>query len=273
MKSITNSTHGLEFKFITLTIFLLIVLGTIKAQKQNTVSLNSVMVSDSIDRTKYLWNLLNYNYEQSLKDTTLYYSIDFTTSIPDSNWSENFKGVIVTEIRNGKQTQYLSEGVYTEANSIKYFGRLNLIMDFLEHQKPKKYKKFRKNKITSFERKEGINSFQLSQNYRKFKNALTYKFKRKNLTHQKMSIQSSKTILGFHIKKINWDFQFDNINNQQLFTKGKVSLEYSKKDVYVIIEIKYTQLPFYKVNHKIKIDSETPKSLQSLIMKANNPIK
>lgn len=273
MKSITNRAHGLEFKFITLTIFLLIALGTIKAQKQNDISLNTVMVSDSIDRTKYLWNLLNYNYEQSLKDTTLYYSIDFTTSIPDSNWSENFKGVIVTEIRNGKQKQYLSEGVYSETKTIKHFGRVYLLVDFLEHLKPKKYKKFKKNKILSLNRKKGFSTFILSKKFRKLEDELIYKFSGRNLTQLKSSIVSSKTIFGYQLHKINSDFNYKNLNNQQILKEGELSIEYSKRNLYVLINIKYKQLPTYKLKHKIKINNETPESLQWLIMKANNPIK
>lgn len=270
MRPTTKKAHGLEFKFITLTLFLLIALGTIKAQKQNDISLNAVMVSDSIDRTKYLWNLLNYNYQQSLKDTVLYYSIDFSTSIPDSNWSENFKGVIETEILDGKQTQYLSEGVYTETNSIRNFVKLNLGLDFFEYQKPKKYKKFKKNKILSLIRKDGFSTFVLFKKFRKSKDELTYKFSGRNLTRLKTSIVSSKSLLGYHLHKVNTDFNYQNLNKHQILKEGELSLEYSKKDLYVVINIKYKLLPAYKLKHKLKMQFETPESLQSLLQNVNN---
>ena len=237
---------------------------------QKDIPINTVNVTDSIDRTKFLWNLLNYNYEQSLKDTTLYYTIDFSTSIPDSNWSENFKGVIVTEIRNGKQTQYLSEGVYTETNSIKNFGKANLGLDFFEYQKPQKYKKFKKNKILSLIRKDGFSSFVLSKKFRKSKDELTYKFSGRNLKRLKTSVVSSKSLLGYYLHKINTDFNYQNLNKHQILKEGELSLEYSKKDLYVVINIKYKLLPAYKLKHKLKINFETPESLQSLLQNANN---
>ncbi len=64
---------------IILVVIFVSFLGKVQAQEKNSiseessVSLSTVTVLDTIDAPKYLWNLLNYNYNKSLKDTSLYY--------------------------------------------------------------------------------------------------------------------------------------------------------------------------------------------------------
>ena len=254
-------------------IFFSILTIAIKAQSTDSTLflkgsiLPTVNIKEDLDTAKYLWNLLKRNQELLMKDTILFYSLDYRISYSDSSL-ERFKGIIKKEIVGGIESTYLCSGGYTVKNKIDTlclnFMELNLLSLSKGFVKYKKFK--RKNKI-HLNNKEQWFELTPKKKQRKNRSALNkYSFKNRRIIKFEGSTVINRTFLKWKIKNSSIIIKYDNLKNRNIISSYLINIKYyyGKIKVETIFSIKL--LSKKECSRNIKIDSSvTPYSLHKLL--------
>jgi hypothetical protein len=247
--------------FILIITFLSLSIRTNAQSKDrlDTIHIPNVTVSAPRNTSKYLWNLLKNSYKNSIKDSILYYSIEFSIAAPDSSYYEMFKGVILIEFKNSKNSAFLCKGNYEEcdkANSTLISYTLN---DLWKKTKIENYNRFKKYEINY---NNTLDTFNITKNNEKLKTRTTsYVFKNKILKSKISYISNKQKILGYIL---NYDYtvnHYEYFNNALILKKLSVLMSYSYKNSEKLLKINLLSIPNNDYTPKVEINNETPSSL------------
>ncbi len=250
---------------LTITFFSCII--DLNAQKNDTIAtvseISGVEISDSLNYSRYLWKLLEENYSIKIKDTTIFYSIDYKVEVPDSRYFEHFTGVICVEYKDNISTIFVCNGSFINSNVVNYMIFRPFDFDIsavFVKSKIKKYRKFRKYKIEHY---NFLNSFKILENRNKKSKTSTFQFNNRFLSsHEIESVISSKFFnyeVNYFYRKVEFN-QFSIINNYSTIWKYK----FKNVNAIMSLNIKSNSNSNNYVE-KYKIGLETPSSLNDIL--------
>lgn len=251
---------------VILAIIFLTFIIELNAQKKDSIAtvsdISGVEINASLNTSKYLWNLLKENYSIKIKDTILFYTIDFKVEVPDSNYFDYFTGVIIVEYKDNKSTVFVCEGSYNDSNIINIidFPPLNIdISNFWKKSEIERFGKFKKYKI---EHSMMLNSFSVLNN--KKSRTSVIKFNNRLLSSNEIVSATSKKRLSYEFNYIYSKVKYDSL---LIAKKFNVILKYKFKNVDAISSIIIERTNSIDYIEKYKIASETPSSINDILTK------
>lgn len=253
-------------RFILAITFLLF-LVELNAQEKDTIitsnHISEVEIKDSLNTSKYLWKLLKEYNSTERPDTTLFYIIDFKTEVPDSNYFEQFKGIIAVEFKDNKSTSYVCEGLYRDSNIIntKEFIALRFEINSIFQKKSKisRYNKFKKN--LEFKHNKAFDTFKVSKkNNEEYRNSV-YIFDNNLLSSHEVISTISDVFMSYEIffnySKIKYDSSY--------IVNCKIVWKYKYRDINAIAFLYLEKTDNINYTKRHKIDVETPRYLYDYI--------
>ena len=238
----------------------------ISAQKKDSITtvsdISGVEINSNLNTSKYLWNLLKENYSVKIQDTTVFYKIDYKVEVLDSNYFQQFTGIISVEYKDNKSTVFVCEGSYKDSNLINYLDFTPINYNFsgiFEKRKIEKYRKFKKHKI---EHNNILNSFSIIESGKKVLLTSVAKFDNRLLISYDGVSTSSLKYLYYELVDSYYKNEFDNLS---ILKKDSIVLRYKFKNVSAIMSLHIESTNRRNYIEKHKIIMETPSSLNDLL--------
>ena len=256
---------------MTFTAILIFGFLIIKAQKDTIkfdyTLLPNVEVKGELDTAKYLWNILNKNQELLLKDTSLFYELDYKIIYADNDSSyENFNGIVNVIIINKKTYMYLCSGKYINKNKNDSVNLMRPYLSFIS-KGYMKFKKFKRNFNLSL---DNFNqTFELTADKKKQKTYFKYFFKNKKIKKIVINRSTNKSILYYKFNEANAVIDYINLKNQNIIKNIYIELIYSYKKIKVITQVNFSLTNKQNCLNKILMKGETPNSLYQKLLEQN----